>query len=160
MTTIAYDGRTMVADTLVTDGWGMKELVRNKIWANVKLLVGAAGDHGDIHRWMAANLHDETNIGHLLNVGYPSYSKNDNDPSIIVVNRTNGAVYRHTSGVFVRVSRPFHAVGSGRDYALAAMHLGHDALEAVRAAAEFDVHTGGRLVKIPVKGTQVHLEDA
>lgn len=158
MTTIAYDGHAMVADTLATDSWGMKEVVRDKIWANARLLVGAAGEYGAIHRWMVGHLNDGTSIGHLLQSGYPSYNKDSDDPAIIVVARNTGAVYRHVAGVFARVSRPFHAVGSGRDYALAAMHLGRDAVEAVRVAAEFDVNTGGVLLKIPVKSTQVHLE--
>lgn len=160
MTTIAFDGEFMVADTLATDSWGMKEVVRDKIWANAYMLVGAAGKYGEIHRWREGHLKEETTVAHLLVVGYPTYHAESDDPAIIVVSRRTGVIYRHVAGVFARVSRPFHAVGSGRDYALAAMRLGHDALEAVRVAAEFDVHTGGPLLKIPVKSTQVHLEEA
>jgi ATP-dependent protease HslVU (ClpYQ) peptidase subunit len=36
----------------------------------------------------------------------------------------------------------FHALGSGRDFALAAMYLGKNAREAVEIAMEFDLETG------------------
>jgi len=35
-----------------------------------------------------------------------------------------------------------YAGGCGRDYALAAMHLGHDARKAVEVACALDVHCG------------------
>lgn len=41
-----------------------------------------------------------------------------------------------------RVEDPFVAVGSGRDYAMAVMALGHDATRAVEIAARFDPGTG------------------
>ena len=39
----------------------------------------------------------------------------------------------------------FYAIGSGRDFALAAMRMGADAKKAVKIASEFDIHTGGRI---------------
>lgn len=41
------------------------------------------------------------------------------------------------------VREKFVADGSGRDFALSAMHLGKSAREAVAFAARFDVYTGG-----------------
>jgi len=43
MTTIAYDGSYMAADTLATDMWGAKEFVKDKIWVGDKVLLGCAG---------------------------------------------------------------------------------------------------------------------
>lgn len=37
----------------------------------------------------------------------------------------------------------FHAIGSGCDYALAALHLGHDAVKAIEVASALDAYTGG-----------------
>lgn len=44
----------------------------------------------------------------------------------------------------VWMDRPF-AIGSGRDFALAAMDMGASAEEAVRAAMKRDVYTGGKV---------------
>lgn len=44
----------------------------------------------------------------------------------------------------VWVERPF-AIGSGRDFALAAMDMGATAKEAVEMAAKRDVYTGGTI---------------
>src|ERR1019366_4034149 len=61
------------------------------------------------------------------------------------------AVPRETGHVFTIVGKrptlwrfhdPFHAEGSGRDYAIVAMSNGLSAAEAVRMAAKFDMYTG------------------
>jgi len=44
------------------------------------------------------------------------------------------------------ITEDFYAVGSGAKAALAAMHCGKTALEAVRIAARIDPYTGGRIV--------------
>lgn len=44
------------------------------------------------------------------------------------------------------IEEEFYAVGSGGGYALAAMHCGKSAVEAVRVAARIDSFTGGRIV--------------
>jgi hypothetical protein len=43
----------------------------------------------------------------------------------------------------IPIKEGFHAVGSGRDFALSAMRLGRTAREAIELACEFDVFTGG-----------------
>ncbi len=50
--------------------------------------------------------------------------------------------------VLMEQGMPFYACGSGRDYAMAAMHLGCDAKKAVQVAAVFDVNTGGEVVEL------------
>lgn len=44
------------------------------------------------------------------------------------------------------IEEDFYAVGSGAQAALAAMHCGKSAIEAVRVAARIDSYTGGRIV--------------
>lgn len=46
------------------------------------------------------------------------------------------------------VLEPFYAIGSGAKAALAAMHCGRSAVEAVRIAARIDPYTGGRIVSM------------
>jgi hypothetical protein len=139
MTTVAFDGRTMAADTLATDSWGMKERVDDKILRGQGFLVGTAGQNGAIKRWWAQVC--QLDLEHVLDYGYPSFDADRDDPAIMLTNGRD--IWRHVTGGFFHVSRGFHAVGSGRDYALAAMHLGKSAEEAVRIAMEFDHGTGG-----------------
>jgi hypothetical protein len=48
----------------------------------------------------------------------------------------------------VKHENPFFAVGSGRDFAVAAMFLGKSAAEAVRVAHEFDTDTGPEVMEL------------
>ena len=68
----------------------------------------------------------------------------DADNSIVLLVIRPGPVvqvYEHTPHAIEYEDRQA-AVGSGRDFALAAMHLGKSAEEAVLVAAEFDPGTG------------------
>lgn len=143
MTTVAFDGRTMAADTLATDGWGMKDRVDDKILRGPDFLCGAAGQNGAIKRWWAQVC--QLDLEHVLGYGYPDFDADRNDPAIVLADAA-GNIWRHVTGGFFKVFRGFHAVGSGRDYALAAMHLGKTAAEAVAIAMEFDNGTGGDIV--------------
>lgn len=143
MTTVAWDGETMSADTLATDAWGMKEEVRNKILRGSDFLLGCAGEHGQIMRWWRSV--EQMSANDLLMAGYFPYEKDTNDPALMLV-CANGGLYRHTSGIFTKLSRNYHAIGSGRDYALGAMHFGADSISAVRVAIEFDNGTGGEII--------------
>jgi len=144
MTTVAFDGKTMAADSLATDAWGLKELIDDKIMRGPDFLCGADGECGAILQWWAQVC--QLDLEHVLAYGYPSYDTERNDPSIMLADAT-GNIWRHLSGGFFKVSRGFHAVGSGRDYALASMLLGKTAAEAVAIAMEFDNGTGGEIVE-------------
>lgn len=144
MTTVAWDGKTMAADSLATDNWGMKEVVSNKIIVGQDFLLGCAGEHGKIMRWFKA-IGPDVSAKYLLNAGYANYDSRDNDPNLLLV--CERGAFRHVGGVFMPISRGFHAVGSGRDYALMAMRLGKTAAEAVALAMEFDNGTGGEIVE-------------
>ena len=50
---------------------------------------------------------------------------------------------------------PHMAVGSGREYAMAAMHLGCDAKRAVQVAMVFDTGTGGTIVELHTESAAV-----
>ena len=150
MTTVAFDGKTMAADTLATDCWGLKEECNDKIKRGKDFLIGFAGEHGQIERWWKSVSH--LYLAELLDAGYEPFVKDSNDPSIVI--GAESGCYRHVSGMFFKVSRGFHAVGSGRDYALAAMHCGRSAKEAVLVAMEFDNGTGGEIVSYAMNRTE------
>jgi len=50
-----------------------------------------------------------------------------------------------TYGVVHPCHEPFYAIGSGSKAALAAMHMGADAIKAVDIACKVDPHTGGEI---------------
>jgi len=137
----------MAADTLATDTWGAKEFVKDKIWIGDKVLLGCAGSSGEITKWLR-QLPRDVPMEYLLNHGYAPFIKDANDPAMLVVDRVRGHLYRHVSGAFLRTSHKQWAVGSGRDYALAAMYLGKTAKQAVAIAMHFDNNTGGRIVEV------------
>ena len=146
MTTIAFDGHEMASDTLAVDGWGQINSV-DKLFRGKDFLAGGSGSYGLLKRWWKNTrtlaLHE------LLAQGYPDYVKDTNDPGLMLVSTVSGVVYTHTAGEFMLISRRYHAIGSGRDYALAAMHLGRSASEAINLTMLFDVNTGGSVTVIP-----------
>jgi hypothetical protein len=144
MTTIAFDGKTLCADTLAVDGTGFPSQV-------TKLIV-QRGFAWALAGQMAQSLRLQRAIGGLclnavLDAGYAAYKKDEDDPIILLVS-SGGVAYKHTSGFFVPVREPFCAAGSGRDFALAAMHLGKSAKEAVMIASVFDVYTNDKVFSI------------
>ena len=142
MTTVAFDGTFMAADSLALDAWGLKE-VSVKIHERPNMLIGGAGESGAIHKWLRG-LPNGT-VEDVLSYGYPTYDKDKDDPSLILFDRESRKLYRHVAGIFLPCSRTFHAVGSGRDFALAAMACGKTATQAVEIAMAFDNGTGGEI---------------
>jgi len=136
MTTIAFDGRTLAADTLTTDNWGLKGYTCKILLGN-NFVAGGSGSLSQILKWFD----NAKNTSDIIEYGYPDYEKDENGPSFLLV--TNGQLYTHIEGLFLPNARPYHAVGSGRDYALAAMYCGKTAEEAVHIAMKFDNGTGG-----------------
>lgn len=45
----------------------------------------------------------------------------------------------------------FAAIGSGRDFALAVMQLGHDPVKAIEVASELDAYTGGGIDSLALR---------
>jgi ATP-dependent protease HslVU (ClpYQ) peptidase subunit len=148
MTTVAYDGKFMASDTLAVDYWGLKEVCNTKILCVGNFAVGCAGSSGQIEAWwqfLLKRYNDEPCFDDVMKYGYPSYKKDDDDPSLMLV--CDGTIARHATGVFTICDRPFFAIGSGRDYALAAMHCGKSAREAVLVASVFDNNTNSILME-------------
>jgi len=142
MTTVVYDGKTLVADRQLTDG--NRRFPTTKLW---RLKDGSAiAGAGGISDILAAR--DYFNEPDLF----------DEKPELsnveMLLVRPDGTVWvAEEDLVLVRVERAYHAIGTGADYALAAMALGCDAARALRTAAIFDVYTGESLdhVEIPAR---------
>lgn len=140
MTTIAFDGKTMVCDTRVVCGSNCYN-TDTKIYENEFVVIGVAGDAG---------------VGILLvkddSILVPKHYDFDFSALVWVKDiETLCKVEFYKSwdcalSSVIPVVDSFAAVGSGSPYALAAMYLGNTATRAVTVAAQFDTNTGGKII--------------
>lgn len=68
---------------------------------------------------------------------------------MIIIRDNRCFVYSDTSYP-VEIEDKFFASGSGRDFAMAAMHLGLNAVEAVKVACLFDVNCGNGIDQLEI----------
>jgi hypothetical protein len=139
MTTIAWDGKTLAADRLCVVGGNLKRTI-TKLFNCGDYVFGGSGSLGDVMRsvdWLRDGAPMPNNIGaHSADesgqIGIAVYR--DGAPFVVVLEMTHLRL--------LPLEDPFYAVGSGRDFAIAAMALGKDAADAVELTARFDVWTG------------------
>ena len=135
MTCIAWDGTTLAADKRATNS-GLPFTV-TKIFRARGRLLAAAGDFdriGETIAWFAAGADPDK---------MPPYARDNMDFVSLLVIEPDGTILKYErSAVPFRIESPFYAIGSGRDFAMAAMHLGHDAAKAVEVACALDVKCG------------------
>lgn len=132
MTTIAFDGETLAADSQVTCAY--IELCGTKIRRMNGTLCGAAGAAQDAELffiWVKAGMPKEK----------PDLDKDDFCALLVSKGKV---IYFDNKLIGIKSDCPA-AVGSGSRYAVAAMHCGKTAKEAVKVAARFDPFTGGRI---------------
>lgn len=143
MTTIAWDGRTLAGDRRGNAGGMAYELSKIRRTADGRLL-GFSGDIGVgmlMLDWLEA----------VPPGGGPRPPQQDTDRWATVLEITpDGACWCHGRDRSWRIEQPFFAIGSGRDFALAAMALGRSAAEAVDLAARFDTGTGNGVDALPL----------
>lgn len=135
MTTIAWDGTTLAADTLALSDCLKRRT--SKLRVTDRFIYGMAGYESEgivIARWLADG----------ADVTKPP-AVDDDGAKGIIIDRKSGRAFIPSgkSCAFLPVHEPFFAVGSGRDFAIAAMALGKSAEEAVNLAAFYDASTGG-----------------
>jgi ATP-dependent protease HslVU (ClpYQ) peptidase subunit len=135
MTVIAWDGRTLAADKLACFGSlrsTVTKLRRINGW-----IVGGSGDAAAVAEhmaWFQDGGHPEK---------FPASLREKDCPSMLLSVHPHGQVLKWENcphPIELQCNRT--AIGSGRDYAMAAMHLGCDARRAVEVASELDVSCG------------------
>ncbi len=131
MTTICYRDGVLAADTLVTEGRSRSGFT-SKIVRGPTAVAGAAGTMSDclaFYKWVEGGCQ-----------GRPPQSENAGGLLI----EASGQVFEWEGGPsLVSFTAPFHAIGSGAQFARGAMAHGPSAEEAGKAAALLDLHTGG-----------------
>lgn len=135
MTTIAYKKGVLAADTLwsaesVSDDYGPK------IWRQGRILVGAVGCRSTglkFRDWIRSGLKGE----------HPYHGEPVGNGMLVLPDHQ--LVCWSSRGPWRITRAPFYAIGSGEQFALAAMEMGASAEQAVLVAMKFDLHTGGEV---------------
>lgn len=137
MTTIAWDGKILAADSLATCGTLRSKVVKIVRSASGFLCAGAGEFSAVVPwlRWVEGGLVPDDRPGEL-----------GSKATVIIVDPRGRAHTLEGAPVRVPVLDKFWALGTGAELAMGAMAMGADAAQAVRIAAKFDVHTGGRVV--------------
>lgn len=135
MTVIAYDGKTLAADRRITSSGLIRTMT--KIRRIGDLRVGCAGPTDSavaMFAWIE---------GGCVSDQFPKSQSDKEDWAATIVIDGAGRIcmYERTPSMQV-LEDEIIAIGSGRDFALAAMHLGKTAAEAVDVAAHFQCDCG------------------
>ena len=146
MTIIAWDGKTLAADKRATHcSYKGSSVTKIHTWEGG--LCGFAGDMDTavtLLAWLRAG---------AVPSEFPQIQCED--PSTLLVIYADGRVAEYGRTPFpMFLEGPFHAVGSGKSYALAAMHLGKNARKAVEVACALDSYCGNGIDTLTLKGAQ------
>lgn len=134
MTTIAWDGRTLAADKRTTNS-GLVRTVTKLFRAN-GFMVAVCGDLSqglEMVEWISRGADPAT---------LPASQRGENWSSIVTIDSSGGVRLYEQGAISFKVEDKHFACGSGRDYAMAAMHLGCDAAGAIGVATALDCFTG------------------
>lgn len=149
MTTIAWDGKTLAADRRMT--WGNTISQTNKlfrvtgnIFTDALIGISGEGDHyPTIQHWF-----------NVLNCDTTKYPESQTDKTrdvgctILMITQDLKIWTFGLSPHPMRVEDSQWAIGSGMDFAIAAMYCGQDACSAVRVASIFDKNSGNGVDKL------------
>lgn len=139
MTVICWDGRTLAADTQASIG----DLISHsrKLFRVGKRIVGVAGSYADAMEFIAWLEGDKGPAA------FPPSLRPESCPAVALVIEPDGKAFRYENTPYPVpvIGRKFMAIGSGRDFAMAAMQLGYDAPIAVDIAIKLSVTCGGEI---------------
>lgn len=137
MSTIAFDGKTVAADKQSTDNSIRRACSKIKRIPSGELLAGC-GPHGMVNVMMAWY-----EAGADL-TKYPVGQNDNQDWAILIVinPKTGKSIEYGKHPAIMEFDAGPWAWGSGREFAMAAMHCGCDATKAINVAAHFDTNTG------------------
>lgn len=134
MTVIAWDGKTLAADKRGTVA-GMAYTVTkiHRLPDGLVAFSGGGAHASELLNWFFGARDPAT---------YPRCD-DDGGAGALHINMDGSLFMYSAANPFPeRIESPFFARGSGRDYAMAALHLGHDARRAVEVACALDICCG------------------
>ena len=134
MTVIAFDGKTLAADKRATSGGGIARTVTKIARGLNGELFAMTGDWdvaAEMREWFKAGADPGQ---------FPARARDDKATLIVF---TANRIDTYNTGPYpMQIESEQCAFGSGRDFAEAAMFLGHDAAEGVRVACHFQTDCG------------------
>lgn len=135
MTVIVWDGQILAADRQSSNN-GQKRSV-TKIRKIGDSLYGISGsfDRGmAVFRWIEDGKKPEE---------WPEFQRKEEDYVYLVEITANKEILKYEREPWpMLIEEPCYAQGCGRDYAMGAIYMGANAVEAVKAACEFDMSCG------------------
>lgn len=137
MTTVAYSKKfgIMAADKLACIGDNKHGIV-TKVFKIKGSLIGFSGASDvavTILRWFERGCSEDD---------WPELQYDNRECSVLVVSADNVVKMYERYPIPIIMEHDIHAIGSGQDFALAAMHLGHDPIKAIEVASALDCYTG------------------
>lgn len=144
MTVIVWDGKTLAADKQSTCA-GVRTTV-TKIFRVRAGLVGFMGNEGHAR----ALLHWFR--GDMLAEDYPSKPADAECCAEAILITPSGEIRAFPVGPhYAVIEDKYAAWGSGRDFAIAALHLGFDARRAAEVACALDIYCGVGIDELPLE---------
>jgi len=134
MTVIAWDGKTLAADKL-GDACGLRRTTTkiHRFDGGLFGCAGTASKAAEMLDWIRKGADPAT---------VPAFQLTDEYQDVFVVRNDGRAFMYGRSGYPFEVEDECHAIGSGRDFAIATMFLGWGAHHAVFAASQFETGCG------------------
>lgn len=136
MTVIAWDGIVLAADKManMAEYAGTVTKIRRATNGALMAFSGTAPVGAELMAWYDAGAKPSA---------YPENACDDGCWAYLLVITPEREILRFERTAYpVRVEGRFTAMGCGAHFALATMHLGHDAVEAVRVASELSPNCG------------------
>lgn len=143
MTVIAWDGEMLAADKRAVSGGGIARTV-TKIFRHGEFLLAITGDWdtgAEMREWFKAGAEPEK---------FPAKARDDKS-TLIVIGRSEIRTWA-TGPYPMAIEMRQCCWGSGRDYAEAALYLGHDAKRAVEVACAFQTDCGNGIDSLSLMG--------
>lgn len=136
MSVIAWDGKYLAADRRAMVGSLIRTTSKLSRVRNALLAYCGEADAGEeLLEWFAAGADPDK---------FPSVLRDKDMRASLMAVFPNGAIWMYERSPWPMKFPPQQfAIGSGRDFALAAMHLGATAEKAVEVASVFDSTCGG-----------------
>ena len=145
MTVIAWDGRTLAADKRATVvGMATTATKIHRLHDGLVGFSGSGAHAAELLHWFKGERKPED---------YPRRDPDSDNGAGALFIASDGRILMYSqAGPFPEiVEDKFFARGAGRDYAMAAMHLGCDARRAVEVACTFDVGCGNGIDTLELK---------
>jgi hypothetical protein len=148
MTTIAYKGRILAADTQLTYSDNTKTFCHKLHDLGSGHVVAIAGDcDSEFHfkRWLMAGAKvDDWQTKVIQFIKKPKFEA-------IYIDKYNQKWYYTDGPEAMPIEHRFHAIGSGWRIAMAGMHMGLSAVDSVLLAGDLDVNTNKIVEKYDIQ---------